>query len=345
MKAKIRLAGAVWPALALAVLVLALGLTAVYGASDSAGCPTVVFRDRLFDATFSADQEAWVVGYPGLLVHSTDGGRTWQRQCGVTDQALFAVDFTDAQHGWVVGRAGSLLLTADGGKNWEPHAPLCEDHLFGVDFVDAQHGWAVGNFGRVVRTSDGGRTWTSEVLAPMANASLHAVHFVNTQRGFVGGENPLWEAQIDNTVQTATLSNAFSTNDGGVTWTVMKTGIPFTLYDIFFEDEKTGWVVGAKGSLAKTTDGGATWRVMPTHAKAHLLKIAKARDGLWIAGTEGVVLKVVGDRVEPVAINAFTWLSAIAFGPSGAGVVVGNRGTLFTRAGAGDKWQLFPLKH
>jgi photosystem II stability/assembly factor-like uncharacterized protein len=331
-------------AVAAAALTL-LGLALAYAAATPGGCPPLAYRDRLYDATFVGDKEAWVAGYPGLILHTTDGGATWNRQCGVTGQALFAVDFADPQHGWIVGRAGIALSTADGGKTWRQSTPVCPEELLAVDFVNAERGWAVGYKGRVARTVDGGQTWQASTLEAMASAGLNGLHFFDAERGFVVGEYPSWEAEIDPKGTAGKLSNMFMTKDGGATWSLVKTGSTFTLHDVLFADDKRGWACGARGTLLATDDGGATWRTIPTGQKAHLLRMALAPDALWIAGTEGVLLRVVGGQAATAPIQAYSWLSSVAFAPGGAGLVVGGRGTLATSADRGATWRLFPLKH
>lgn len=61
----------------------------------------------------------WVAGAPGSCVlHSGDGGQTWD--VSRTDQSLplNALRFLDEQRGWAVGAMGTILVTRDGGKTW-----------------------------------------------------------------------------------------------------------------------------------------------------------------------------------------------------------------------------------
>ena len=65
-------------------------------------------------------QHIWVTGSGGAIVHSSDGGKSWQGQVSGTREALNSITFTaDGQRGWAVGSAGTILHTADGGKSWQ----------------------------------------------------------------------------------------------------------------------------------------------------------------------------------------------------------------------------------
>lgn len=69
-------------------------------------------------------QDVWAVGgldarFPNTVLHTVDGGATWD-QVGVgAGNSLEAVDFIDAGHGWILGRDGVALHTEDGGQSWQ----------------------------------------------------------------------------------------------------------------------------------------------------------------------------------------------------------------------------------
>ncbi len=79
----------------------------------------------LYDATFVGNN-GWVVGAYRTILHTADGGRTWQLQRGgnrkvLDEEAYFAVTFSDAMHGWVAGLSGELIYTSDGGQAWQTY--------------------------------------------------------------------------------------------------------------------------------------------------------------------------------------------------------------------------------
>ena len=48
--------------------------------------------------------------------------------------------------------------------------------------------------------------------------------------------------------------------DGGKTWMQKKSPTKEKLGDVYFSDEKHGWIVGDKGVILQTTNGGSRWR-------------------------------------------------------------------------------------
>jgi len=68
---------------------------------------------------FVTPSVGWIVGEFGLILHTADGGETWQAaQYGQDLPQLYDIVFKDPQSGWIVGQSGALLETTDGGKSW-----------------------------------------------------------------------------------------------------------------------------------------------------------------------------------------------------------------------------------
>jgi photosystem II stability/assembly factor-like uncharacterized protein len=119
-------------------------------------------------------------------------------------------------------------------------------------------------------------------------AWLHAVFFVDEQRGWAAGSK----------------GALLSTSDGGATWEVRKPPTEDALRDIFFQDAETGWLVCERSIykpmekdesisyLLKTTNGGASWaRVEVTRGADVDLKLAGLRfvdrEHGWVFGELG----------------------------------------------------------
>jgi photosystem II stability/assembly factor-like uncharacterized protein len=307
--------------------------------SVAAGDRLVLTRDRLYDAVFVGPKEAWVVGYPGLVLHTKDGGASFERAKVDTTDAVFAVTFADASRGWIAGRSGMIFSTTDGGKTWTKQETGTSEHFFDVAFADEKTGIAVGSFGNMARTSDGGAHWTVSTFEQMANAAINAVCFSSGRRAWIAGEYPSWEAQLEEDVSAASLGNLFYSDDGGATWTKKDPGATNTLNDVIFAGPGEGFAAGSKGTLLRTQDSGSTWARVPVLAKAHFFKLANKGGEVWAAGADGTLLRVTRAGAQKVDIGHVPWLSGLAFSPDGfAGALVGGRGTMRYTADAGASW-------
>ena len=135
-----------------------------------------------------------------------------------------------------VGQRGHVLLSDDAGEKWQQaEVPVSAD-LVAVHFPDAEAGWAVGHDGVVLNSTDGGRTWVRQLDGRTLGNVL-----VPYYEGRGGDEKWIGEAKR---FAAAGAENPF--------------------LDVWFQDARTGYVVGAFGLVLRTADGGKTWEPLAT---------------------------------------------------------------------------------
>ena len=164
--------------------------------------PPVAFEDAGIHAVQFIDQaEGWAVGDDGVIWHSIDGGKTWERQKTGTRASLRGVHFQTPYTGWVVGRrelpgdggsVGVMLRTTDGGITWMEMGTNVLPGLHVVRFFDDKTGFVCGDgspgfpSGMFI-TADGGQTWK-----PVSGAKLPscraAAFFPGKRDGVVAGD-------------------------------------------------------------------------------------------------------------------------------------------------------------
>ena len=119
-------------------------------------------RSMLNAVTAIDGKRAWAVGHDSVIVHTGDGGKTWERQHWAPDAAspLFDVWFENANHGLAVGAYACVLETNDGGKTWEQR-DVDEEERHWYKLVEASDGtlFVAAEFGTVFRSKDKGTTW------------------------------------------------------------------------------------------------------------------------------------------------------------------------------------------
>jgi photosystem II stability/assembly factor-like uncharacterized protein len=174
-------------------------------------------------AVAAAGERLVAVGSRGLVIVSTDQGRSWKQVKVPVQSDLLAVNFPTATIGFAVGHDGIVLRSDDAGATWikqldgrsaadafrhhykarsgEPAAQRALQQIdqnfksggslpwLDVWFDDAERGYAVGSFGMLIATTDGGRTWT-----PWLDRIDHEQLNLNTVRGisgdvFIAGEH------------------------------------------------------------------------------------------------------------------------------------------------------------
>ena len=108
--------------------------------------------------TFVSPEIGWVVGLDlrslgmdGLILHTENGGKTWQRQESHTANFLDDVFFISETEGWIVGKEGLVLHTKDGGQNWRPQRTETRTDLKAIYISSRDSGWVVGQNGTILR--------------------------------------------------------------------------------------------------------------------------------------------------------------------------------------------------
>lgn len=309
--------------------------------------------------SFTDSSEGWGIAVDWShngLVHTTDGGLTWQTQYGplftdsrdFSDLPLTSIAVADAQHGWAVGALGAILRTTDGTAWSDLRTSLTDEDLYGVEFVDDLHGWAVGQ-GRLFRTVDGGQTWAREAADTVFD--FITVSFVDADEGWAGGVYD-WDNQ----------SALMHTTDGGATWSFVPTGDAVWTFDIAkvqFLDADHGWILQSyAGQMARTTDGGATWQVLDTAGMTgtsdftfldaqHGWLVGQASqeaDGTPIGKTAYTTDGGVTWTPDGAAYSGgYTTATRVAFGGTQNGYAVGQGGCIQRTTDGGATWQQVDL--
>ena len=101
---------------------------------------------------------------PGIIVKSTDAGKTWSKFIypDISTGALFnAIAFTDSLHGTVVGYGGIILRTNDAGNTWTKQESPVATELLSISFTDSLNGVIVGELGVILHTTNAGYSWVN----------------------------------------------------------------------------------------------------------------------------------------------------------------------------------------
>jgi photosystem II stability/assembly factor-like uncharacterized protein len=333
--------------------IILLLLLALASAARGAEEAVISGRDKFYDIEFVPPDSFWVVGYPGKILCSRDGAKTWEQRGAGKGEAFFAVEFIDPQHGWISGRGGIVLHTSDAGKSWNRQETGVEESIFDLQFVNPAEGWAVGHFGTIIHTRDGGKTWERQYLnrdlitgageegdafvvddsgsvflrdageeraeipsEREIDPSLNGVYFRNVREGWVAGE----------------FGTIYRTRDGGESWEAQESGVRTSIFAVRFAGDGTGWAVGPKGVVLKTRDQGKNWIAILVPAPENLFQIGFRGEEVWVLGDHGLVLRSASGTGEfrLVSMGIYSWFSGVAFSDEGEVLVVGGGGKIIS---------------
>jgi len=282
----------------------------------------------LFSVSFPTEQEGWVCGRWGTVLHTKDGGSTWISQNTGTRFTLSSIYFVDHHNGWAVGDGGTIIHTQDGGRSWVKQQSPVPYFLMGVYFATPLKGWIVTEWTHILYTVDGGKAW--RIQFSDEDYILKAISFCDPLHGWAVGE----------------YGYIYHTGDGGISWqkqggfctedeaTGKLVGGNF-LFDVVAVNPQTAWAVGIDGYVTKTVDGGETWQEVITGApRAQLYCVNSDRKSTVMIGGKGVFLSST-DRGQtwhsPVFEPPITygWIYGLARRGSSGFVAVGWEGAIY----------------
>ena len=325
----------------LAILLLPLLAGVPAAASDlSAGSDA-----PLLDVHFIDQNEGWAVGGGGAVLHTVDGGATWEPQFQGFDGTLTKILMRDYRIGWAVGReavafgpgtTGTILRTVDGGHTWEP---LSRRTLSGLtDFTPGgpMRAWVVGDGtdqhpSGLFFTNDAGKSW-NPVLDQGRTAGWTGSYFADYEHGVLAGRDGSFRRFVEGAVIG---SDADWPGDTPVR-KLAGAG-------------QVVWAVGDRGQVRASQDMGRTWvtpqiGVTPEIAAVwDFHGVALAGRSVWIVGRPGsVVLHSADGGVSWKAQRTPTPLPLhdIHFIDENTGWAVGALGTVVATKDGGATWTL-----
>jgi photosystem II stability/assembly factor-like uncharacterized protein len=341
---------------------LALSPVATHGQRAAATSPSVkgVWEPVSFGedidlkaVVFVTADVGWAAGDKGTIIHTKDAGAHWEAQLGgepeSADEPVKMLRFADEYHGWAL-KGRTLLRTVDG-TSWEELGALPFD-LAELSFQSPNDGVAAGTTGvgvsahQLYRTSDGGRSWkrvgvcglkaTLGGMTRNVGCQVIRFHFPTASTGYFVAHTMCVGVGCDGPPIVG------KTDDGGEHWTVgIGPGDPTLVgaRDLYFVDERTGFVVGTDDKLYTTADGGETWKgVVATIAHRDALGFADPEVG-WAFEEYKLSYTIDGGRRWSSRPHQFpTHPRAWSFPRRDRAYVVGDNGMVFRygvmRAGA-----------
>lgn len=201
---------------------------------------------------FLDEKNGWAVGNNGQIKHTEDGGITWEAQNSGTESGLWSVLFVDDTTGFAAGKNKTLLRTYDGGSNWNPVTIESDATVFqSLHLVGGKNIWFISNSGELFRSSNLGQDW--ECLHDFNEMGYSYLYFYDNNVGyamrFLGSEIK-------------------RTTDGGKTWLTIPLSFLRWSGDVFFLNDKYGWVsenwgpssmIHETAAVYMTNNGGISW--------------------------------------------------------------------------------------
>lgn len=186
---------------------------------------------------FPTPKQGWAVGHFGTVLHSSDGGESWQVQLNGEQAAERVLAEAEAQP--VEGdlpsaaRVNAQRMVADG-----PDKPFLD-----VYFSDESNGLVVGAYNLILRTRDGGKSWRS-LSASLDNPGARQLYSIAAAGGslYVVGEE----------------GRVFRSDDNGASFTRLQTPYQGSYFTVV-ADAGQVVIAGLRGNAFRSSDRGQSW--------------------------------------------------------------------------------------
>jgi len=249
---------------------------------------------------FPTPDLGWAVGHDGLILHSVDAGRSWQKQLDghqLNEQIIVVAELTveqvrgklellqsdetadeyaieDAE--FMLEEAEFMLEGATDDVEAGPVRPLLD-----VWFRNEQEGFVVGSYGMLLHTDDAGQNWKLVSNRMHNSEAFHLNQIVPAPDGYlyIAGESGF----------------IYRSTDGGESWDSLEPGYEGSFYGVVVvPDANAGYELlayGMRGNLFQSTDKGDSWEQLDSGTRVTLMNGMLLRDGtVFLAGQGGTIL-------------------------------------------------------
>jgi photosystem II stability/assembly factor-like uncharacterized protein len=266
-------------------------------------------------ATVSAQGSAvWAAGHDGVILNSTDAGKTWQRQ---------------RAQPW---SADSQALT-----NGSP--------VLDTLFVSSNEGYAVGAYSLLLKTVDGGATWSELSIGGSAPAQKSA-ELVATDSGVFDDRDLTLAAESDPHLNAIARTASgkllvmgergagFRSDDSGATWSSIRLPYGGSVFGLLSLGGEQVLSFGLRGNVYQSDDAGSVWRKIDSGTETSLIGGTVSSDGtiLLVGGNGTVVLRRPGESAftaKHIQLgNGQTPAFTAAIGDAGAYILTSDLGAI-----------------
>jgi photosystem II stability/assembly factor-like uncharacterized protein len=226
---------------------------------------------------FPTPLQGWAVGHDGVILHTADGGKTWQRQRDgrpdTADVPLLDVWFQDERTGWAVGAFGTLLETTDGGAHWQSAQDSADNpkkmHLYAVRGIAGQL-WIAGEQGTLLK---------------LDRASGRFAAVTTPYQGTLFGVTGTASAVIVHGLR----GNVLRSTDGGASWQAVPTNLQVGITAAAVDAKGRILLASQAGHLLASSDDGASFLPVPLDRPFPAAAVLDAGPGrVLVAGPRGV---------------------------------------------------------
>jgi len=285
----------------------------------------------LRNCVFTDNLNGWAAGDDGVIIHTSDGGSTFEIQNSGITFYINDIFFLNNRLGWVVANeflfsGTTILTTTNGGTNWTSEIfPDSSKFFRTIYFRDSLNGFMGGFGGAIYKTYDAGNSWTAANVdtSEYSGYPVSRITFSSALNGFACG------GYID------IAGVIWRTIDGGINWSAGNYS-PEPFYDFYVKDQNN--LISAGGDfeygvqICNTSDAGANWKYssLELFGQAYSVDFRTPNEG-WMAlgySRNWAVTYDSGNTWKSIPVTDSADLYSVDFTDSLHGWAVGDQGVI-----------------
>jgi photosystem II stability/assembly factor-like uncharacterized protein len=233
---------------------------------------SVPIQSTLTNVFFYNEKLGWAVGHDATILHSQDGGLTWQVQLykPALEKPLFNIVFKTPLEGVAIGAYGLFFRTVDAGKTWQSefHSEFLlpddaeylaelkqEDEEAYLDeassilphfnrlVMDGRTLYMVGEIGLIAKSNDFGKNW--QLFDEIYQGSFFDM--ARTKKG--------------NLLVVGLRGHVFRSLKNGTPWQQRQTNTTALINDIVLTNDDRIFLLANNGTLLESNDDGQNYRL------------------------------------------------------------------------------------
>ena len=233
---------------------------------------SVPVQTTLTNVFFYNETLGWAVGHDATILHSQDGGLTWQVQLykPTLEKPLLNIVFKTRLQGVAIGAYGLLFRTLDGGKTWqnEFHSEFLspddaeylaelkqEDEEAYLDEVSS----ILPHFNRLVL--DGTTLYMVGEIGIIAQSNDFGKHWQLFDEIYQGSFFDIAKTMQGNLLVVGLRGHVFRRLKNDTPWVLRKTNTTALINDIVLTNDDRIFLLANNGTLLESNDDGVSYRL------------------------------------------------------------------------------------
>ncbi len=290
-----------------------------------------VTSESINDFNWGPGSFYWLAGNSGLIMQSSDAGKSWSQLNTGTNKDLKKMFQPASNQIWAAGDSGTVILTTNSGTDWDLINPGTTANFNSIFSRGSGVAYVVGDSGSCYFSDDLGNTWATRAvptgedlndgICPLSGSSAIAL---------VGGTNGVIFKTTDAGINWTSVSsgtsediNGFSTGptgfvfaacgsgtilistDAGDSWSTVSAPTSEDLFSVDASKQNSNWLIagGTNGTMIKSTDAGTNWFLQATPTTENLYCVYAVSNSVHFAGGDsGMLLKTTDGGGDPVGL-------------------------------------------